>query len=133
MKEFPILKLFLGIVGGIVGGAIGLYACKWLHGQGYYAIVLPGALVGLGFGYAARHCSVAFGIVSALIGFIAGLATEWTVIYGGKPSLTEFLQNLKSDSPVTWILLGVGVALAYSFGVGRKHRRARPFAEKNAD
>ena len=51
MRKF--LKDFLpGLIGGAVGGLVGYFLVGWVSRQGFYAMILPGALVGLGCGQA---------------------------------------------------------------------------------
>ena len=120
MNEFPIKRFAKGMVGGAVGGWIGFFACQWMADQEFYTVVLPGAFVGLGFAFAARKKHLLFGIVSAIMGLLAGLITQWKV-YSNEPSFFKLVGELKDYSLVTWILLGLGVALAFSFGLGRDH------------
>ena len=120
MNIFPVKQLVLGILGGLAGGAIGFFACQWLVDQSLYSVVLPGVLVGLGFAFAARKKHIAFGIISAIMGLVAGLVTEWRV-YSNEPSFFKLVGELKDDSIVTWLMLGVGTVLAFSFGMGRDH------------
>ena len=120
MNVFPVKQLVLGTLGGLAGGAIGFFACQLLADQGLYAAVLPGALVGLGFAFAARKKHIAFGIISAILGLVAGLVTQWRV-YSNEPSFFKLVGELKDYSMVTWLVLGVGTVLAFSFGMGRDH------------
>ena len=61
----------LGLVGGAGGGVAGYFLYFWLASQGFYAIVLPGAAIGLGCGALSRGKSNALGAVCGLFG--AGL------------------------------------------------------------
>ena len=38
----------LGLVGAIAGGVLGFYTFRWLLGQGFYGLIIPGAFLGLG-------------------------------------------------------------------------------------
>jgi hypothetical protein len=42
-----VVHLLRGLVGAVVGGVTGYYAFGWALSQGYYAMVVPGALLGL--------------------------------------------------------------------------------------
>ena len=46
----PGLKLALAAACGVIGGALGHFVFIWILHQGYSALVLPGALVGIGAG-----------------------------------------------------------------------------------
>lgn len=117
MNDFPIKNLALGIVGGIAGGFAGGLICKFLADQGFYGVILPGALVGLGFALAARKGHFGFGAVSGVLGLLAGLLTQWKV-YSDEPSFFKLVGELKDYSIVTWIMLGLGAVLAFTIGKG---------------
>ena len=121
---FPVTNLVTGLIGGIVGGVIGFFAFKYLVSQGLYSLIVPGALVGLGFGFASRVRHVAFGVISAVMGLAACLVCEWKVL-NPDSSFSEFLGGFKNEGVMTWVFLVLGVAAAYYFGVGRTPH-ARP-------
>src|SRR2546423_14959482 len=72
-----VMSTTLGVIGGIVGGVFGYVLFFWIIRQGFYALVLPGASIGLGCGLLARHRSVPRGIACALAALGLGLYTEW--------------------------------------------------------
>ena len=45
----------LGIVGAVIGGVLGFYTFRWLRGQGFYGLMVPGALIGSGLQLAGQH------------------------------------------------------------------------------
>ena len=49
----------LGIVGAVAGGVAGYFVFFWIAQQGFYAIMLPGAAVGLGCGQCCPRASPA--------------------------------------------------------------------------
>ncbi len=112
------IALVLGLVGAALGGAVGYWAFGWCKQQGFYALVLPGALLGLGFGLAARKSHFGFGLISGLLALVLGLICEWKY-FNSDESLFPFLKQLDQLQPVTWIMIAIGSALAFSFGKGR--------------
>lgn len=118
MDTFPLKNLLLGLIGAIVGAVVGVWVFILVVQQGFYSPI-PGALTGLGFGLAARYRHIVFGLLSAFIGLIAGLAAEW-LAFKDKLGFAEFLQSMKDEPVMTWIMLILGVILAFSFGVGRE-------------
>ncbi len=58
----------LGLLGAIAGGAAGYLAFLALARLGLYALVLPGALVGIGCGMLSRGKSNLLGVVCGLLG-----------------------------------------------------------------
>ncbi len=109
-----------GLVGGLIGGFVGYLAYAWLLTQGFYSVILPGALLGLGFGLAAQYRSVAFGIVCAFCGLILGYFCEWKEFpFVADDSFAYFLTHVYQLKPVTQIMIVLGAVMAFWFGRGR--------------
>jgi hypothetical protein len=109
-----------GIAGGVVGGVAGCFIFRWLAKQGMYGIMIPGALIGLGAGLAARDRSVTLGVICATAALVLSLYAEWWLFPFIKDnSLTYFLTHLHQLRPMTLIMMGLGVAFAYWLGQGR--------------
>jgi hypothetical protein len=112
-----LISMTLGLIGAVVGGIAGYHLFFWIADQGYYALVLPGAAVGMGCGLLARHQSVARGIACALAALGLGLYTEWKfqpfVADNRFPYLVLHFYDLK---PITLIMIGLGSALSYYLG-----------------
>jgi hypothetical protein len=106
--------LLLGLVGAIVGGAIGYFAFFWISQQGFYALVLPGGLLGLGAGSFARARSIPLAVICCIAALGLGLYTEWRfapfVVDGSFTYLVTHALDLK---PITLIMLGLGTFLGY--------------------
>ena len=110
----------LGILGAVIGGAVGFWAFRWIAGQGFYALMLPGALLGLGFGYLSRRASVAGGIVCGVFGVGFGVFSEWKCFpFNADESFEFFISHLYELSPVTLIMIVFGGVFAFWFGRGR--------------
>ena len=71
-KQIP-----LGILGAVLGAVVGFFLFQFLTQQGLYLIVLPGALVGLGCGFAARSRSFVFAIIAVAVAIPATIVCEW--------------------------------------------------------
>jgi hypothetical protein len=107
----------LGVIGGIVGGIAGYYLFFWILKQGFYAMVLPSASVGLGCGLLARHRSIPRGIVCALAGLVLGLYTEWEYApFLADKSFGYLAGHFYNLRPLTQIMIGLGAALSYYLG-----------------
>ena len=52
-----LMSTILSVIGGAVGGFVGYKAFSWLYDHGYYGMMIPGGLLGLGCGMLARHPS----------------------------------------------------------------------------
>ena len=109
----------LGIVGAILASVFGWYVFGWLISQGYYALALPGGLVGLGFSGLARRRLLLGGIFSAVVAALLMLACEWHFRpFIKDDSLPFFLSHLHELTPVTWLMLILGVVVSFWFGLG---------------
>ena len=109
-----------GIVGAAIGGAIGVYAFKWLLTQGYYGLALPAILLAIGFSICARRSMLLGGVFCAIVGLMLMIFSEWnTSPFVKDESLGYFLQNLTELQSVTQIFMAIGTAAAFWFGRGR--------------
>jgi uncharacterized membrane protein YccC len=111
----------LGIVGAIAGAVVGWFVYGWIASVGFYALALPGALVGLGFGALSRRHMILGGVFCAVVAFFLTAACEWRYSpFEVDESFGYFLTHIhKVDSPMTLILLALGVGFAFWFGRGR--------------
>ena len=118
-NPFPMVPLLRGLAGAAVGGVAGFFAVMLLSSQGFYSAILPGPLMGIGFGMAARKPSNLFGIICAIIALPVSLWIEWKFHpFLADPSLEFFLQNIWTK-PVNVIMHGLGILGAFWFGRGR--------------
>lgn len=110
----------LGVLGAIAGAFLGFYLFQVIAGQGLYAIILPGALAGLGCGSFSRHRSVSLAVVCSVVGAIAGILAEWQFApFIKDDSLVYFLSHLHDLKRSTQFLIVVGGVMAFWFGLGR--------------
>lgn len=110
----------LGLLGAAVGGALGYFAFFWIAEQGFYALVLPPALLGVGAGICARRRSAVLAIVCGLAGLALGLFTEWRFApFVADSSLLYFITHFYSLKPITLIMLALGTLFSFSFALGR--------------
>jgi hypothetical protein len=108
---------FLGLVGAVVGGVLGFYTFRWLVGQSFYGLIIPGAFLGLGCSLLAQHPSAIRGVVCGLAALGLGLVTEWWFWpFKADESLTYFLKNVSSLKPITLLMIGAGAVIAYWIG-----------------
>jgi hypothetical protein len=116
------LILVRGIAGAIAGGVLGYFAFRFLSSQGFYGLMIPGLLVGLGAGWAARQRSQILGIVCALGGLALMIVAEWlrSPMLADK-SLLYFVTHLHQmdGATVKIAMLALGTAAAWWFGRGR--------------
>jgi hypothetical protein len=112
-----------GIAGGASGGALGYFVFDWALTQGYYALVLPGSLVGLGCGLASGRKVLALGILSAVGAFAVGVLADWNSLANPSPTILGHLATLlQSNRQMAALLILVSVALSFYFGIGRNRQ-----------
>jgi hypothetical protein len=116
----------LGILGAGAGGVLGYFAFLWIARQGFYALLLPGALVGAGGGLAARGRSVPRAAACALVALGLGVFTEWRFApFIKDASLGYFFSHLQDLQPITLLLIFGGAAIAYWLALGRDQASTR--------
>jgi len=117
----PVVGAVLGLGGAVVGAFLGYLLFVAIAGQGFYAIVLPGALAGVGCGALSGRKSNTLGIICGILGLIAGILAEWRFapFIAGK-SLFYFLTHIHELTRFTQVLILLGAAFAFWFGRGRK-------------
>jgi hypothetical protein len=129
------LNWLLGLAGAAVGGIVGYLAFFWIVRQGFYALALPGLLLGLGCGLISGVKSKSIGLVCGVLGLALGLFTEWKFApFAADDGFTFFLSHITHKTRITLIsIVGSGV-LAFWCGMGNVfgEREARPNA-KDAD
>jgi len=114
-----IVGLLRGSVGGILGGVLGYYGFIWLGRHGFYAIILPGSLIGLGFGVCSGRRSPAGGIACGLFAVALGIYTEWRWHpFAADQSLAFFLSHFHQLSPVKIVLILLAGAFSFWLGSG---------------
>lgn len=121
------MKWLLGIVGGIIGAVLGYFLFDLLLSQGFYAIAIPGAAIGLGCGQMSRMHSIPLGILAAIAALLFGCYLEWKFFpFVDDDSLGFFVQNLHELNMVTWLMILVGAVGAFSLGKGQKYGSTAP-------
>jgi len=117
----PVVGVVLGLGGAVVGAFLGYLLFVAIAGQGFYAIVLPGALAGVGCGALSGRKSNTLGIICGMLGLIAGILAEWRFApFIADKSLFYFLTHIHEVTRFTQVLILLGAAFAFWFGRGRK-------------
>ncbi|AMV38080.1 hypothetical protein [Planctomyces sp. SH-PL62] len=120
-------------LGALLGAALGYYTFQWLYHRGFYGMMIPGALLGLGCSLASRRPSHARGVACAAAAFALALFVEWKFFpFRDDPSFRHFLTRLPDLKGVTILMIAAGAGFAYWLGRdagGDRFRRAAPGAE----
>jgi len=114
-------SILLGFEGAGVGGLLGYFAFGWLARQGLYAVALPGALLGLGFGWLIGERSLPFSVVCGVAALGLGIFSEWSLMpFIADGGFGYFIVHLHLLPPIKLIMLSLGGILSFWFSLGRK-------------
>lgn len=120
----------LALLAGVAGGMAGYLGFLWIAGQGFYALVLPGAMVGL-CASIFKSRSLAVCIVCGVMALCIGLFTEWRFApFARDGSLYYFLAHVHQLRPLTTILIAAGALVG--FGVPFRNRNAMKQPQQDA-
>jgi hypothetical protein len=109
----------MGLLGAAAGGCVGYFAFFWIARQGFYALVLPPALLGLSAGYCAGQRSTLLATICGVAGLALGLFIEWRhAPFIADGSISYFLTHLQALRPFTLVMLALGAFLSYRFALG---------------
>ena len=112
-----IISNVLGLTGAAAGGVFGHVLFQWIVRQGFYALIVPGGMLGLGCGLLARHPSKVRGIVCGLAALGLGIYSEWTCFpFVANGSFSYFLAHISELKPLTFVMISVGGLVAYWLG-----------------
>ena len=112
-----VFSTVLGLIGAVAGGVFGHMLFFWFVKYNFYAMVFPGAFLGMGCGLLSRHSSKLRGAVCGAAALLLGLHTEWTFRpFIDDDSFSYFLLHVGLLTPVAQIMIGLGAAIAYWFG-----------------
>ena len=98
----------LALFGAVIGGLVGYASFVWLTRQGFYALVLPGGLLGIAAGIfkpRSRYVAIICGFLALGLGCFA----EWRFApFIADDSLSYFISHAHQLSPFTQIMIGLG-------------------------
>ena len=116
-----IKNLLVGLLGAAAGGILGYFAFLWIARQGFYALMLPGGLAGLGGGLWVRDRSPARAAICGVLALGLGVFAEWSFApFIKDASLGYFLSHLHELRPITWLMILAGGAFGYWLSLGRE-------------
>ena len=105
---------------GFVGGAAGYFAFRFALSQGLYAMVLPGALLGIGCGLLSGTKSFVLGAICGVAGVVLGIFVEWQAFpFIDNHELGYFITHLPNVLPMHLLMIGLGGFGGLWFGMGR--------------
>lgn len=108
-----------GLTGAVLGGTLGYFAFFWAADQGFYALMLPPGLLGLGASIGARGRSQPLAIVCAVMGLLLTLYTEWRFApFRVDESFSYFITHVHKLKPLTLLFVALGTFLSYRLALG---------------
>ena len=103
----------LVLLGAVIGGLLGYVVFKWLLGQGFYGLMLPGGLLGMGAGVF-KTPTKAISVVCGVMALFLGLVTEWSSSpFIADESLGYFIAHVHELQPATMIMIAIGAAIGF--------------------
>ena len=122
--------LLLGLLGAVAGGCAGYFAFFWIAHQGFYALVLPGGLLGIAAGLCTRRRCPPLAAICGVASLLLGLFTEWRFgPFVADSSLPYFLTHFYDLKPMTLIMIALGAVVSYSAALGRNRPPTAPAAK----
>ncbi len=113
--------LALGAAGAALGGLAGYFLFMWIVRQGFYALILPPALLGVGAGLCARERSMPLSVICAVAGVALALFCEWKwAPFSADHSLGYFIAHLHQLRPITLIMVALGGFFAFRLSMPRR-------------
>ncbi len=105
--------IMLPLLGAAAGGLLGYLAFFWIAKQGFYGLILPGGLLGVGAG-AFKNRSIAVSVICGLSAIALGLFAEWRFApFVKDASLGYFLSHAPDLKPVTLMMIAAGGIIGF--------------------
>ena len=118
--EKSIARVLLASLVGLCGGVLGHFIFIWMAQQGFYALLIPGAFVGMGAAMILKERSVPLMIICGVLGLALGILSEWRLSpFIADHSLSYFITHFFDLRPLTRIMVLLGAACAAYLARGR--------------
>src|SRR5579871_5186560 len=112
-RQPPMKQTLLALAGAVVGGVLGYFAFFWIVKQGFYALILPGGLLGLGASFG-KPRSIWPAAACGVAALALGIYTEWRyAAFQKDDGFSYFLLHLADLKPITLLMIAAGAALGF--------------------
>lgn len=121
-------QTLLAITGAVIGGTLGYIGFRWMARHGYYGLILPGGLLGLGASIG-RTRSIWLAVGFGLAALSLGIFSEWRYApFRKDDGFVYFLLHVFDNDPVTLLMIAVGSVLGFWVPFRRIDPPTRPGA-----
>ena len=112
-----------GIIGAIAGGVLGYFATGWMARQGFYSVLLPGVLTGVGSLLGVFKNKLFMPVVIGICATLLIYFTEWKYFpFSRDNSFSYFIEHIGDLRPLTHLMAIGGGLIAFSFPFNRSRR-----------
>ena len=106
-------RSMLVLMGAVAGGLVGYFGFFWIARQGFYALVLPGGLLGVGASLFANR-STDLCIVCGLLALALGVVAEWQFApFIRDGSLGYFVTHIHQLKPITLLMIAAAAFIGF--------------------
>ena len=109
----------LSLAGAAVGAVVGYYLFRWALGQGYYAMILPGACLGLGAHLAAPTRSTSRGVVLGIAALLFGVFVDCRTNAPPFDDLRYYFTHISGVSQMSLLMIVIGGIIGFWWGRDR--------------
>jgi hypothetical protein len=114
----------LALCGALMGGLLGYFLFFWIIAQGFYGLVIPGGLLGLGAGVV-RNKSILVAISCGFLATALGVFAEFRrAPFTADGSFWYFISHVFVLPPVTLVMIAAGGLIGFWVPFRRKERVA---------
>jgi hypothetical protein len=104
-------ETIIALVGAAIGGVLGFFAFFWVASQGFYGMIIPGGLLGLGASFG-KVRSIWLALLLGLAALALGFFTEWRFAWKREP-LFRFLGHAHELGAITLLMIAAGGFLGF--------------------
>jgi hypothetical protein len=117
-------NLALGLLGAAVGAAVGYFGFLWAAHQGFYALMLPGALLGAGGGLLVKDKSLFRAAICSVLALALGLFAEWRFApFIADQGPVYFLGHLHQLRALTILMVVLGGVFGFWLSLGKEQQK----------
>ena len=109
----------LSLAGAAIGAVVGYVLFRWALSQGFYAMVVPGACLGLGAHLASPTRSTARGVVLGIAALIYGVLVDCKTNLPPFDDVRYYFTHLANVGQISLLMIVVGGVVGFWWGRDR--------------